>query len=76
MKYTTLRAAIAEAKRFVATAEELAAATDAEADDKRARGYWDATTQPLYVAVGTNAGATRRASMDLTRKLADLRCGR
>lgn len=76
MKYATLRGAVEEAKRFIATAEELLAVTDAQLADQKARGFAAEMVEPLYVAVGTGAGATRRASMDLTRKLADLRQGR
>jgi hypothetical protein len=55
----TLRCAIAQAERFLAAAKELQAQSD--------HTSWD-------WIVGTRAsGACRRASMDLTRALADLR---
>jgi len=61
MKVETLREAIAEANRFIKTAKEM----------------------PMLVGLcgdidwcPKESGACRRASMDLTRKLADLRQGR
>lgn len=52
-----LKAAVDEARRFLRKAEELAAATAME---------------PTY-ACPRESGACRRASMDLTRALADYR---
>lgn len=59
-----IRAAIAEAKRFVTAAEDLLA-----------REHTD-SGQPhrIYPLSGSKAsGATRRASLDLTRALAEMR---
>lgn len=59
MNIRTLQAAIAEAERFLDLARELQAQSN--------HTSWSFIT-------GTRAsGATRRASMDLTRALADLR---
>lgn len=64
MSPSNIRTAITEARRFVATAEALLAR---EKDDREA-GY---RTYPL---TGSKAsGATRRASLDLTRALAEMR---
>lgn len=60
----TVRAAIAEAQRFVTAAEDLL-----ERDEADARQEY--RTYPL---TGSKAsGATRRASLDLTRALAEMR---
>jgi len=59
----TLDAAILEARRFIDTAEALRVDRKSNPD----RRDW----QP-----SVHAAACRRASMDLTRKLADLRQGR
>ncbi len=58
MKAETLKAAEAEAKRFLARCAEYRKA----AGDRI--GYWDHPRE---------SGAVKRASMDLTRALADLR---
>lgn len=63
MKRTTLQLAVEEAKRFVEKAEHLLAIhTRVEYDS-----LYDCPREQ---------GAAKRASMDLTRKLADLRLGR
>jgi len=58
MNIRTLQAAIVEAERFLDLARELQA-------EQRDSG--------VYFAAGKATGAARRASMDLTRALADLR---
>ena len=59
MTNDNLEAAITEAQRFLQRAKELR-------QERR--------DEPYYSLVGTRAsGACRRASMDLTRALADLR---
>ena len=58
MNTRTLQAAIAEAERFLDLAREL------QAEQRGASVYFTASKA---------TGATRRASMDLTRALADLR---
>ena len=58
MNTRTLQVAIAEAERFLALAREL------RSEVGSASGYFHGTRA---------SGATRRASMDLTRALADLR---
>lgn len=65
MKVKTLEQAVREAKRFIEKAEEL---MQADVPDPRNE----------YIGFGypKESGAMRRASMDLTRKLADLRQGR
>lgn len=65
MKETTLDEAIAEAKRFIAAAEKLQVAQNEPAGTRMKRtGRWSTTVE---------SGATKRASMDLTRVLAELR---
>lgn len=59
---TTLKAAVAEAKRFIKAAKAL---QDAELH-----------SAPFSHSNPKESGAVHRASMDLTRKLADLRAGR
>ena len=72
MEIATLIAAVAEAKRFVSAAEAaLAADTAARARLVNIRPTW-----PGLCNNPRENGALRRASMDLTRKLADLRAGR
>jgi hypothetical protein len=62
MKLSTLDAAIAEAERFISTAREYK-----HAEEMKKESYYRNPRE---------SGATRRASLDLTRKLADLRLGR
>ena len=64
MKLETLQDCIAEAERFIEVARKLG-----ESIDYRRLGD---------IGTGTpkESGAVRRASMDLTRRLADLRQGR
>lgn len=66
MKRTTLADAIKEARRFIEKAEELDAALARK----------DSSINIYYGTLPRESGACRRASMDLTRKLADLRQGR
>jgi len=65
MNYSTLIETIAEAERFLAKAKKLAQ-------------IHEALTNPTDCMYNNpvEQGAARRASMDLTRKLADLRAGR
>jgi len=60
----TLNEAIAEAQRFIKRAKELQAASNESVGE---RGHWSTVAEHA---------ACKRASMDLTRKLADLRAGR
>ena len=65
MKETTLDEAIAEAKRFIEVAELLQLAQGEPAGVRVKRtGRWSTTVE---------SGAVKRASMDLTRKLAEVR---
>ena len=60
----TIRAAIIEAQRFIATADDLLERNQTDASQEY-------RTYPL---TGSKAsGATRRASLDLTRALAEMR---
>lgn len=61
MQYKTLRKAIKTAERFIEEAETL------KSDRRLIDGEFE---------VGAQTGTVRRASMDLTRVLADLRQGR
>jgi hypothetical protein len=60
MNIRTLQAAITEAERFLDLARELQA---------EHRG----SASTVFITASRTSGATRRASMDLTRALADLR---
>lgn len=62
MKLETIDAAITEAERFISAAREFKRAQETRAAE--------------YYATPRESGAARRASLDLTRKLADLRQGR
>lgn len=64
MRPSTLREAMDEAKRFIKAAKF---ALDQKESDNYPGDYFWASKQ---------SGSARRASMDLTRKLADLRAGR
>jgi len=60
----TIRAAMAEAERFITAATDLLAREEAER----------AADEMNYSIYGSKAsGATRRASLDLTRALAEMR---
>ncbi|GEM_PF-1247201 len=65
-----LKVAIAEARRFVTKAESLYARQRQREEDIRnpELEYWDCMS-----VSPKDTGAVRRASMDLTRSLADLR---
>lgn len=63
MKRSTMNEAVAEAKRFIERAEELL------------KSHTMNTYDSLHERP-REQGAAKRASMDLTRKLADLRLGR
>lgn len=60
MKYQTLQRSIVEAKRFIAVAERVKKSPYGE----------------HYVETGKDSAAAKRASMDLTRSLADMRGGK
>jgi len=62
MTIETLEAAIAEAERFLAAARRLR-------ERELPRRHGDA----MFIWASKESGACRRASMDLTRTLADLR---
>jgi hypothetical protein len=64
MNTNTLSTAIAEAERFLKVAKELR-------DDPYASA--DAELTGCWITGSRLSGATRRASMDLTRALSDLR---
>lgn len=69
MRLETLNECIAEAEKFIRLAKavpikELRAELNVRSIDRS------------YIEVGKASGAARRASMDLTRALADLRQGR
>ena len=69
MRKTTLKKAVYEAKRFIETAEALQ-----RLEAKRI--YAQGVNLPAYNFCPKEQGAVKRASLDLTRKLADLRAGR
>jgi hypothetical protein len=64
MKPDTLKQAVAEAKRFISAAEKC----------KFSQSQYNKSI--FYPQSGKETAAAKRASMDLTRKLADLRAGR
>ena len=67
MKETTVRQALAEARRFERVAEALLKRAEAEKDERGRDGYtWQGCPE---------TAACRRASMDLTRALAKMRGG-
>lgn len=67
MQISTLKKAVAEAQRFIERAEELETALE-EAWPNR-----PAHLRDFVDGVPRTSGAVRRASLDLTRALADLR---
>jgi hypothetical protein len=71
MKDLTLQLAINEAKRFISRAEDLK-----EARKEKNSYVYQGKTEYYNKPAGRQSGAVRRASMDLTRVLADLRLGR
>lgn len=73
MKTDRIAAAVAEAYRFIARAESL---MEAEAAEKSRVAAENAMTGKFYAWTSTlpkECGAVRRASMDLTRALAEMR---
>lgn len=70
MKDHTLDQAIIEATRFLTAAKALRASRKLQSHVTRIDPYQRSTRLPR------ESGTLRRASMDLTRKLADLRQGR
>jgi hypothetical protein len=71
MKDLTLQVAINEAKRFIARAEALK-----EARKKKLSYVYKGKTEYYNKPASIQSGSVKRASMDLTRMLADLRLGR
>jgi hypothetical protein len=69
MKPETLRRAISEARRFIELAEAVPITSYPAEYQVRSIGY-------DVMETGKASGAAKRASMDLTRVLADLRQGR
>lgn len=68
MKIENVELAIAEAKRFIAKAELLLVAKQTK------RSYIYGGVEHFYAdSAPKQSGATRRASMDLTRALAEMR---
>lgn len=68
MKHTALSAAIAEAERFLRAARKLQSVERQDPVNALARGNeWVSSYHPR------ESGAARRASMDLTRALAEMR---
>ncbi|WP_143541577.1 hypothetical protein [Rhodoferax fermentans] len=63
MKHSQIQLAIAAAKRFIKAAEQVERAT------------FSGTSSPAgdYINTGKTSGAARRASLDLTRQLAEMR---
>lgn len=71
----TLDEALVEAHRFIKAAKALRAKRKAESHDHLGRRYGNAEAICRRVCSIEHA-ACKRASLDLTRKLADLRQGR
>lgn len=78
MNKNSLITAVAEAHRFIARAEELQQAYDkydnwerANPEDRRERYVFNPNSNPFTGS--KESGAVRRASMDLTRALSELR---
>jgi hypothetical protein len=67
MKRETLKSAISEAERFIATAKEALIREYRESEHYR---------KMPDVCYSKEAASCKRSSLDLTRKLADLRLGR
>ena len=69
MNRETLKAAVAEAERFLARAKDVPAPIERAPAEwtKDGKAWMDDSIPPK------DGGAVRRASMDLTRALADLR---
>jgi uncharacterized protein YqfA (UPF0365 family) len=63
----TIATAKAEARRFLAAAAALETELDHQKQEAASRSF------PVYINAPKYSGALRRASMDLTRALADLR---
>jgi hypothetical protein len=65
IRVKTLNAAVAEAKRFIEAAKVV----------ERAAGWTEYTKGDPYYNGGQHCAAVKRASMDLSRALADVRRG-
>ena len=63
MKFSSIRRSIELAKHFIAAAERV----------ERQTAYDGTLSKGDYVNTGKNSGAARRASMDLTRQLSEMR---
>lgn len=72
MKYETLLTTIAEAERFLERAKELAKMHK----NVTTNGTTHKVPSPYIYSLPKEQGLAKRASMDLTRALADLRRGR
>lgn len=68
MKYATLQRAVNDAQRFIDLASQCKVMRSADG-----KLIWP--EQP-FVETGKDAAAAKRASMDLTRSLADMRANR
>lgn len=64
MRASKVRAALVEARRFMAAAEDLLARHETDARQEHSTYPFDGSKA---------SGATRRASLDLTRALAEMR---
>ena len=71
MKISKLTKAISEAKRFLAAAQE--AQDRFEMDWERDRRIFKLANKEFYINYGKENATCKRASLDLTRSLAELR---
>jgi hypothetical protein len=79
MKPETLKRCIAEAKRFIKLAEEVPVDRSCFTADDWSVKHGDKKVgdrREPYIETGKASGAAKRASMDLSRELANLRCNR
>lgn len=65
MRTETIKEAVKEAERFIKRAKECIKV--------RSKPYWNHQGQDFFPSAPKESGSTRRASMDLTRKLAEMR---
>ncbi len=71
MNITQIETAIREAQRFIAKAEE--AKTRIKVDFTEAQRSFGMTNLPCYTITSKETAACKRASMDLSRTLVELR---
>lgn len=79
MQVTTLQKAIQEAKRFIKLAEEVPIDRSCFTADDWSVKHGDKKVgdrREPHIETGKASGAAKRASMDLSRCLSDLRQGR